>query len=296
MAIMKLFYFSIFTVLATWILLLIGGLVNPMGASLACPDWYFVPTCNGELFPEMTGGVLYEHGHRLWASMVGMLTLVLALWTWLNKTTDKVTRRLTLLAVFLVALQGVFGGVTVLLGLNAALSTIHLVTAMTFFCLLIYIAVRLRNPLPPSGRGQGEGRPSTLVLVAFFAVLLQILLGGMIRHVGAGLACGDDWLSCGPTFWPSWHLGQMHMLHRLVGYAVAALVFMTSVKTFREDGRMAIIPSALVIVQIGLGLATVATVRSVPLVVMHTGVGALLLASLLLLYLSRQLKHAPLGL
>src|SRR5580704_11003722 len=68
------FYFSLVTIFATWCLLIVGGLVNPMGASMACPDWYFFPTCNGELWPDMVGGVLYEHGHRLAASVVGYST------------------------------------------------------------------------------------------------------------------------------------------------------------------------------------------------------------------------------
>src|SRR5688572_33461840 len=108
-----LFVFSVVTVVATWMLLLIGGIVNPMGASMACPDWYFIPTCNGELLPEMTGGVLYEHGHRLWASWVGLLTLVLAFAAWRSKTLDATSRRYAIVALVLVCVQGTLGGITV---------------------------------------------------------------------------------------------------------------------------------------------------------------------------------------
>jgi heme A synthase len=290
-AIMRLFYLSLINVLATWILLVIGGLVNPMGASLACPDWYFIPTCNGELLPEMAGGVLYEHGHRLWASMVGVITLVLmASILWSNRT-DRVTKQLSVLAVFLVAFQGTLGGVTVLLGLSAFVSTLHLVTAMGFFCLLIYIAYRL---YPASSNEAGLALNRNWVGAATLFVLFQILLGGLIRHVGAGLACGDDWLSCGPSFWPDWHLGQLHMLHRMVGYALALLIMHSCAKALkaarRSDSRLvaqiAWLPPLFVVVQVCLGIATIATVRSVPLVVLHTGVGALLLASLFVLFLS----------
>ncbi|HXW60363.1 MAG TPA: hypothetical protein VEK06_02380, partial [Myxococcota bacterium] len=86
----KLFCLALLTLVATWILLIIGGLVNPMGASMACPDWYFFPTCNGQLLPPMKGGVLYEHGHRLVASLVGLFTLLLTFLCWRSKLVDRV--------------------------------------------------------------------------------------------------------------------------------------------------------------------------------------------------------------
>lgn len=282
---MRLYYFSCVLVFLTWVLLWIGGLVNPMGASLACPDWYFVPTCNGELLPAMTGGVLFEHGHRLWASMVGLLTVILAVGIWVSKKADKTNRTLAVLAVFGVALQGTLGGVTVLLGLNAILSTLHLVVAMGFFCLLIYLAMRLGQGVDAHEKDRKVG-----LLHAFALTFVQILLGGLIRHVGAGMACGDDWLSCGPSFWPSWHLGQLHMLHRLVGYALAMVIGWVCIKQLQKT-RWAIVPMILVVCQIGLGLWTVGSLRSAHVVAMHTAVGALTLGSLWVLYWLKSSKR-----
>ena len=287
---MRLFYFSIVTVLATWILLLIGGIVNPMGASLACPDWYFIPTCNGQLLPEMTGGVLYEHGHRLWASLVGLLTIILTIAIWFIRAFDKTVRGLSILAVFLVAFQGTLGGITVLLGLSAFVSTLHLVTAMAFFCLLIYISYCL---YPKTIVGFPEAGQRRLVGITVILALAQILLGGWVRHAGAGLACGDDWISCGPLFWPAWSLGQWHMLHRIMGYFLAGMVIHACTVAAREAKRCGFVfaqkiawwPILLVCVQIGLGLATVATVRTVFFVSLHTAFAALLLAALFTLYL-----------
>lgn len=293
--------FSLFTVFATWVLLLIGGIVNPMGASLACPDWYFFPTCHGELFPEMTGGVLYEHGHRLWASFVGFCTLLLTLWIIADRTLDRLTKGLAFASLFLVCLQGTLGGITVLLKLSAILSTLHLVVAMLFFCLLIWITFRLAQPLQlPDFTSNMQtlsykisSSPSNWLLASALLTLLQILLGGTIRHIGAGLACGTDWLFCGPEIWPSWHLGQVHMAHRFLGYGLCIMIGITVFKTRKEAllraqttlASLSLIPLLLVASQIGLGIATIATIRSVYLVVLHTGVGALLLASLFVLYL-----------
>jgi len=286
---MRLFLYTLSLVIATWILILIGGVVNPMGASLACPDWYFIPTCNGEVFPEMTGGVLYEHGHRLWASLVGIMTVMLSAFIHWSPNFRKTTKWLSLLAVLLVVLQGTLGGVTVLLGLNAMVSTLHLGIAMAFFCLLIYLCISL-YPSKIINATAYESRH--VVLLAVGLTFAQLLLGGMIRHVGAGLACGNDWLACGATFWPAWHLGQIHMMHRFFGYTLFLVVGWASIKTYleaRQNGHaplrlFAAVPISLVFVQVGLGLLTVATVRAIIFVVMHTAVGALVLASLFMLY------------
>src|ERR1043165_4837119 len=92
---------------ATFLLLVIGGTVNPTGSSLACPEPTF--TCHGDLFPPMVGGVLYEHGHRLAAMTVGSFQIVL--------TVLMLARgRHRLLAVGLlvmVILQGTLGAITV---------------------------------------------------------------------------------------------------------------------------------------------------------------------------------------
>ncbi|MBK6918905.1 MAG: COX15/CtaA family protein [Deltaproteobacteria bacterium] len=282
---MKPLRLALATAIATWILLLIGGLVNPMGASMACPDWYFIPTCNGELLPEMKGGVLYEHGHRLWASWVGILTLALAIVTWKSKHADATAKRYAVVALLLVCVQGALGGITVKLNLSSAVSTLHLSTAMAFFLLLIALVVRLL----PGDRAVGS-KPSErgLVLAATVAVFAQIMLGGLVRHLGAGLICGDDIIGCGPGGWTKQPLAHLHMTHRFVAYALVPLVLLAARHAGRQAAavgniaaaRIARWPAVLIAVQIGLGLATIASGRSAAIVTFHTGVGALVLASL----------------
>ncbi|MCB9728670.1 MAG: heme A synthase [Deltaproteobacteria bacterium] len=283
---------SIATVVATWLLLVIGGLVNPTGSSMACPDWYFIPTCNGQVIPaDWSGGILYEHGHRMWASGVGLLTLVLGVWMWRRRDLGDTTRRLGLGAIALVALQGTLGGITVKLNLSWVVSTMHLVTAMIFFSVLIIITGRvLAAPAPPSARAVG---PRALVVSAALLVAFQIALGGIVRHLGAGLVCGDDWLGCGPgTFWPAGGAGQIHMFHRVVGYSVALILLVVAgraARALQQDGRPswpARIPAILVLVQVTLGLLTVASGRSLWIVTFHTAVAGLVLASLVALYLT----------
>src|SRR5438445_763745 len=95
--------FAVATAGATLVLLFLGGLVTSTGSGLAVPDW---PLSFGQVFPPMVGGVLFEHGHRLAATAVGCLTVVLALWTVVGEARASV-RALGLLALLAVALPAV---------------------------------------------------------------------------------------------------------------------------------------------------------------------------------------------
>ena len=284
------FYFSLLAVFSTWLLLIIGGLVNPMGASMACPDWYFFPTCNGELLPDMSGGVLYEHGHRLVATLVGIFTLILTLLCWRNDQIDRLTKRLSLFALLLVIVQGTLGGITVLLNLSAIVSTLHLTCAMVFFSLLIGISFRLTPNFRPMRLFE---KSQWGMLIAISLTLIQLVYGGIVRHMGAGLACGDDLIGCGPSLWPSWFYGQLHMGHRILGYAIFFVVLYAAVKSrklafMKQDkflAMLSLLPVIITFCQIGLGLLAIYTIRSAAILALHTGFGALLLASLLTVYL-----------
>ena len=113
--------FAVATAVATYLLILIGGLVHGTGSSLACPDW---PTCYGSLMPKMEGGVLVEHSHRLAAGTVVILTLALA--TMLSVSRAPALRPLRpfgWLAVGLVVVQALLGGITVKLRLPTPISS-----------------------------------------------------------------------------------------------------------------------------------------------------------------------------
>src|SRR5258705_7152274 len=143
--------FAIATALATFVLLIVGSLVHGTGSSLACPDW---PLCYGTLFPKMQNGVEYEHTHRLVASGVGFMTVVLAIMLLLGKTGG--LRLLCIGAALLVVFQGILGGITVLYKLPRAISIAHLATSMCFFSLTILLALRTAPSLPAVGP---EGAP-----------------------------------------------------------------------------------------------------------------------------------------
>ena len=124
---------------ATLLLIVLGALVTSNDAGLSVPDW---PTSFGSLYkiPPMVGGVKYEHGHRMFAEFVGLLIIVVAVWT------QRVEQRTWMKALGWIALaavigQGVLGGVTVRLRLPWAISTAHATLAQTIFCVVIAMAL-----------------------------------------------------------------------------------------------------------------------------------------------------------
>src|SRR5262249_9162933 len=178
--------FAVATAVATYLLILIGGLVHGTGSSLACPDW---PTCYGTFMPKMEGGVLVEHSHRLAAGTVVILTIALA--ALLARSRQPELRRLRpfgWLAGGLGVAAALLGGSPVRLRPPPPISTAHTATSLLFFLTVLYIAVRSR-PLTAV-----EAPPvivPRLALITAVAVYFQMVIGGLVRHSGAALACTD---------------------------------------------------------------------------------------------------------
>ena len=274
--------FAAATAAATFVLLLVGGLVNPTGSSLACPDW---PLCYGSPFPPMVGGILYEHSHRLVATGVGILTVVLAVLLY------KAGRgKLGLLAVGLVVAQGLLGGLTVLLKLPPEISIAHLALSMAFFCYLLALSV-------PRTALVGAGLRRALVSGAGLTYV-QIVLGAVVRHTHSALACTTELPGCFGQIWPAGapYQAQLHMAHRLFAVVVGvALIAIALVAARRLRGGLRLLALAvpvLVLVQIGLGMWTVLTLKALAPVELHLGVGALLLAATAILALATRPVHA----
>jgi heme A synthase len=270
---------------ATFVLLVIGGMVHATGSSLACPDW---PLCYGQFFPSMEGGVLYEHGHRLVAFAVSVLTVALAVAVW-RRRREPSLRGGSMLAVGLVLFQAALGALTVIWKLPLVVSSGHLATSMAFFSLLLWLCWRLA-PAPDAPRAApAPAHVRALALAAALGVYLQIVLGAVVRHTGSGLACGSEVILCQGAAWPLGGPAQLVSLHRFAGVALAILVAAASLAALRSGSlrarRAALLAPVLVAAQILLGAWTVWSLIAVPVVTLHLGVGALLLADSLLLFL-----------
>lgn len=178
--------FALFVAACTLVLVVAGGLVVSKEAGLSVPDW---PLSYGQLMPVMEGGVFYEHGHRMIATLVGFLTIILAVWTqrverrgWL--------KRLAWAALGLVIAQGLLGGMTVLFLLPPWVSISHACLAQIFFATIVSIALFTSSSWHAERSGLMDmGAPSARAL-AFTApvfVLAQIALGAGYRHKVMGI-------------------------------------------------------------------------------------------------------------
>ena len=179
--------FAVFTASCTLLLLVAGALVTSNDAGLSVPDW---PLSYGSLAPPMVGGIFYEHGHRMVATFVGLLTIVLAVWLWRREPRPWV-RRLGLAALGAVVAQGVLGGLTVVFFLPLPISVAHACLAQIFFGTVVSLALftsRWWQSDPPRLEDAGTPPVRSLAMCSVAAVFLQLVLGAALRHGGFGIA------------------------------------------------------------------------------------------------------------
>ncbi len=194
-------WFSVLTVLAAVVLIGWGGFVTSINAGMAVPDW---PTSFGSFDPFETGfhdpgdpaadwwervPILAEHGHRLLGMLVGLLTLILAGWTWWAEE-RRWMQWLGLAALILVIAQGVLGGLRVVL-VSLDLAVVHACVAQLFFALLVAMTLFtsrgwVRAEDVPAD-AQHTRRLRRLALFTAGALYVQIVLGALLRHPGTGI-------------------------------------------------------------------------------------------------------------
>ncbi|MCZ6746637.1 MAG: COX15/CtaA family protein [Acidobacteria bacterium] len=271
------------TLSATAVLVFAGGMVTSTGSGLAVPDW---PLSNGTLFPRMVGGVFYEHGHRLIAGAVALMTTLLVVMAW--RTEPRATvRHLSAATLGLVLLQATLGGLTVLFLLPTAVSVAHAGMANLFFAGLV-LMWRLTSrahvralPVRPAARSLWRG---WLLLAA--VLYGQMLLGALMRHSGAGLAIPDFPLAFGRLLPPleTWPV-IIHFSHRLGAILVLAVSIPLLAASMRASGRCPrlLAPTAslalLLPLQVTLGGLTIWTGKAPILTSLHVLGGTLCLGA-----------------
>ncbi len=366
--------FAVITALATLILIGVGGLVTSKGAGMAVPDW---PTSYGYSMFALptkfwTGGALYEHTHRLWASMVGVLVVALTRWLggprsrlplaivgmaemlagflilWLkpelkgagyfltgiagvvllaalvwvkHDPADRSLVRLGWIAFVLVQVQGLLGGLRVVL-FKDELGVFHAALAQIFFVLLCIIALFTGRTWKKFQIRMEPGLTALrfLMLGATFLIFAQLLIGATMRHQHAGLAISDFPLAYG-KLWPAtdpdailrYNQQRMdisganpitafqiylHMTHRIVAIVILLTVGWCARIALRQFtwrspyARLAAIWLAFILVQVGLGAATVLSQKAADIATAHVLVGVLSLATgtMLCIFLFRSLE------
>ena len=282
--------------IATFILLVIGGTVNPTGSSLACPEPTLV--CHGQLFPPMVGGVFYEHGHRLAAMTVGLLQIALTFLLFRRRANNRGYVVLAFTLLGLVIAQGALGAITVQYKLPWFVSTGHLLLGMSYFATLIYTAFKTR-PAPSVVEIQRHdklrlevGTARRWIGIAGGAVFIQLLLGALVRHLGAAMVClGMPKCTISGEWWPESGVQHLHMIHRGFGVVVAIVTTIAAVIVVRRSRSwpqlrlLALLAPLVVISQICLGIMTVLSMRAVPIAVGHFAGAATLWAMWMAMWL-----------
>lgn len=309
-------WYAVFTAGCTFLLIIAGGLVTSTGSGLAVPDW---PLSYGQLMPPMVGGIFYEHGHRMVATTVGFLTIILTVWIW-KKDTRRWVRWLAITALIAVIVQGALGGLTVLFMLPTAVSVSHATLAQTFFSIVSSIALFTSKWWIQFEKKEiqvySPKNLLTLCISISLAIYIQLILGAVMRHTGSGLAVPDFPLAYGQLI-PSLSPASLeaynqqliyddirlaadgaitssqiviHMLHRLWAFVIAVGTIFLCVRLWKFSIPMlrtyAGVILLLLVGQIGLGAWTVLSRKAFEIATAHVAVGALLLVTSLLLTLS----------
>jgi cytochrome c oxidase assembly protein subunit 15 len=287
--------YSRLVVASTVLLILAGSFVTSTDSGLSVPDWPTTYGWNMFTFPpsKMVGGIFYEHGHRLIASTVGLMTIVLAVWLW---TTD--SRRwlkwFGVGALGAVVAQGLLGGLTVLFLLPPAVSTAHAALAEIFFCMTVAVA-QFTSPGWIGGYsdvGADDARLRRLATATTVVIFTQILIGATMRHIGAGLAIPDFPWMFGHVVPDHWSPAiAIHFAHRLGALIATLSILATSayIWTRQADRPELARPATLVVflvgVQLMLGAFTVLSRRDVWINSLHVVCGALVLTTALVIAL-----------
>lgn len=317
--------FAAFTAVMTLFLIGIGGLVTSHGAGMAVPDWPTSYGYNMFLFPPSywIGGIFYEHTHRLFASFVGFLTTILAVWLWL-KEPRLWMRWLGTFAFVAVVLQGVLGGLRVTL-YKDEIGIVHAALAQIFLVTVSLIAFFTSKRWVEWNEGGERASKSVVCILAGTTALIfaQLVLGATMRHQHAGLAVPDFPLAYGRA-WPPLDDASielfnrqrvdsrdfnpitgfqivLHMTHRMVALCIVAGACGCAWLLKRRLGRtsawfrVALAWLGLIWAQAALGAATVLTNKAADVATLHVvfGAASLVIGALLLTGMVRLSLFAP---
>lgn len=304
--------FAALLVIATFALLALGGTVTSHGYGLAVPDWPTTYEHNMFLFPPSmwVGGIFWEHTHRLMGSLVGFLTIALAVWLWLTQKHRPWLRWFGVAMLLMVIVQGVMGGLRVTQDptspvLAIGLATVHGITAQLFLCGAVLAAAATgRFWLKRAKRGSWSiNKPCAALLLI---LLIQLTLGSAMRHTGSGLAIPDFPSAYGQVIPPMtaqgieaaadrvlpadadveaypqpWQVG-VHFAHRVwAGVVIAATMFVIAKIAPANERSISFIVMAIVavlLVQLGLGASVIWTGRHPQMATAHQMMGAVLMA------------------
>ncbi|HEX8372658.1 MAG TPA: COX15/CtaA family protein [Chthoniobacterales bacterium] len=291
--------FSLLLFLVTFVLIFSGGLVTSKGVGMAVPDWPTTYGYNMFLFPysKWVGGIFHEHLHRLIASVVGLLTVILCVWFWISEKRSWI-KHVGVIAVFAVILQGVLGGQRVVLNRNE-IGIFHGCLAQSFLLLTAFLALATSGWWKTVNLAKDPAKyyaPAALFLTVL--IFINMAVAATMRHSHSGLSIPDFPAAYGRALPPldpdsiekinteriaknipetSAGLIMLQFVHRLIGYFLAIAISWFSFRLFKTGGvlkKWALIGPVLIIFQIALGAYTIWSNKAADVATAHVATGA----------------------
>jgi heme a synthase len=289
--------FTKLTAASTLFLIFAGAMVTSTSSGLAVPDW---PLSYGQLMPPMVGGIFYEHGHRMIATFVGLLTLIQAFWLQFREP-KRAVRLLGWTSLVTVIVQGVLGGLTVLFLLPTAISVSHAALAQIFLGLntaIAFLTSRTWHEWSTASRAEPDSLLSSGVKIVLVLIFLQTLAGALMRHMGAGLVIPDFPLSFGRLVPPFLSMEiVVNFTHRFGALVVSAAILwlLPAVLRSASEGlrRLYYVLVGLLALQITLGAWTVWSLKHAFTTSLHVTTGATMLAVAVMLALATHATRQP---
>jgi cytochrome c oxidase assembly protein subunit 15 len=294
---------------AALLLICSGGMVTSKNVGLAVPDWPTTFGYNMFLFPvsKWVGGILFEHTHRLIASAVGFLTIILAIWLWRNES-RKWVRNLGVIALAGVILQGILGGLRVTM-LKDEIGIFHACVAQAFLALLVVIALVTTS----FWRSLGEididlkklASIRRLAIAITLAIYVQLALGATMRHQHRDLSILDfptangawipDTSATALAKINAWRDARglldvdafqiwLQMTHRFVALLIAIGVIAFCSRVWKDAlqvpalNRLSNWWAVFLLVQLTLGAWTIWSNKAADIATAHVAVGAIMLS------------------
>lgn len=309
---------ALVTGLATFLLVVLGGVVRVSGSGLGCgpagSGFHGWPLCRGDLLPGLDLNAVIEYAHRVLAGVVGLLILALAVWALRRYRRQRGIATAAVAALVLVAAQGLLGAATVEEGLDAVLVAAHLGLAMVLLGLLLYVWRSSRPEASGNAGAFGSQGLRALAAGAQGALFLTIVAGGYMAGTqkygrpdyqlgdGAHHACGREFPTCNGELLPfgSAPLVDVHLTHRVLMAVASILIVALVVLTLRRGAggairRMALATAGLLAVQLVVGALNVWLEEYELLILAHLALATILWTQLLALNLELYPLRSPAG-
>ena len=293
-------YLALAALVASIVQVTLGGVVRVTGSGLGCPDW---PLCDGRVIPVFERAPLVEFSHRVVATVVGLLTLAVAVLAVRRHKGEPWIRLPSLAGAFLVLVAALLGAVVVWTELAWWVRLVHLgIAEGVVACMVVVTLAAWRSGGGAAAEdGRSGARLDALMAASVAGTFLVILWGSYMVGYGAGSSCGT-WPLCRGSLLPEGAAYAIHMVHRFTSAAAGVVLAGAAVMALRRGvgvpglGMAAWLALAALAGQVLLGAWTVWAGFTIEMRAAHLGGATLLWAAVVglatLHWMARKL-HGP---